>query len=220
MFKFCKIFRKNLQKVKNLKDLCNSCIKFQNRIENMKKFLLIVSLIASMFIMSACDTMEGPSPIDTAAIGGDASKLGDEDLSDGGNIADGLEQRGLNDSGANFDPENINPEDIVATVYFTFNQYAIPASERENVKKAAQYFKANPDKVCLIGHTDWYGTEEYNTLLSDKRCKAVQEYMLGLGVDGGKVETIARGEQGSVVDVAKDSPEAKNDRRVDIVKVK
>ena len=184
----------------------------------MKKILFIATLFASMFFMSACDTMDGPSPTDTAAIGGE-SALGDDNLSDAA-VADGLKERDLNDSASNFDPENINPEDIVATVYFKFNQYAISGSERENVKKAAEYFKSNPDKVYLVGHTDWYGTEEYNMLLSDKRCKAVQEYMLGLGVDAGKVETIARGEQGSVVDVAKDSPEAKNDRRVDIVKVK
>ena len=187
----------------------------------MKKLLLIASLIASLFLMSACDSMEGPSPLDTAAAGGDSSAMGSgDDLSDGGALQDGLKERGLNDSAANFDPENINPEDIVGTIYFGFNQYAVAGSERENVKKAAEYFKSNPDKVYLVGHTDWYGTEEYNMLLSDKRCKAVQEYMLGLGVDAGKVETIARGEQGSVVDVAKDSPEAKNDRRVDIVKVK
>jgi outer membrane protein OmpA-like peptidoglycan-associated protein len=72
----------------------------------------------------------------------------------------------------------------------------------------------------LVGHTDWYGTEEYNVLLSDKRCKAVQEYMAGSGLDAGSIETVARGEQGSVVDVAKDSAEAKYDRRVDIVKIK
>ena len=137
-------------------------------------------------------------------------------------FSDGLQQRdsGLN-GGLGFDPENINPEDIVSTIYFGFNQYAIAGSERENVKKAAEFFKANPNmKVYLVGHTDWYGTEEYNMLLSDKRCKSVQEYMLGLGVNGDKLETVARGEQGAVVDVAKDSPEAKHDRRVDIVKVK
>ena len=87
--------------------------------------------------------------------------------------------------------------------------------------KAAAFFKANPNmKVYLVGHTDWYGTEEYNMLLSDKRCKSVQDYMLGLGMDGSKIETVARGEQGAVVDVAKDSPEAKHDRRVDIVKMR
>lgn len=188
----------------------------------MKKFLLIASLAASLFLMSACDSMEGPSPLDTASAGGDSSsQLGGDDLSDGGKLADGLNQRGLNDSAAGFDPENINPEDIVSTIYFGFNQYAIPASERDNVKKAAEFFKANPNmKIYLVGHTDWYGTEEYNMLLSDKRCKSVQEYMVGLSIDPSKIETIARGEQGAVVDVAKDSPEAKHDRRVDIVKVK
>ncbi len=188
----------------------------------MKKLLLIASLMASLFLMSACDSMEGPSPLDTAAAGGDSSAIGGgDDLSDGGALQDGLKERGLNDSAANFDPENINPEDIVSTIYFGFNQYAVAGSERENVKKAADFFKANPNmKVYLVGHTDWYGTEEYNMLLSDKRCKAVQEYMLGSGLDAGKIETIARGEQGSIVDVAKDSVEAKNDRRVDIVKVK
>lgn len=189
----------------------------------MKKIFLIASLAASLFLMSACDSMEGPSPLDTAATGGDASsRLGGDDLSDAnGNLADGLNQRGLNDSAAGFDPENINPEDIVSTIYFGFNQYAISPSERENVKKAADFFKANPNmKVYLVGHTDWYGTEEYNMLLSDKRCKSVQEYMVGLSLDPAKIETIARGEQGAVVDVAKDSPEAKHDRRVDIVKVK
>jgi hypothetical protein len=41
-----------------------------------------------------------------------------------------------------------------------------------------------------------------------------------LGLDASRVEIIARGELGSAVDVAKDSPEAKNDRRVEIVKFK
>lgn len=191
----------------------------------MKKLLLIASLAVSMFLMSACDSMDGPSPLDTAAAGGtnNASALGGDDLSDpnGGGLSDGLQARGFNDSAAGFDPENINPEDIVGTIYFGFNQYAISPSERGNVKKAAEFFKANANmRVYLVGHTDWYGTEEYNMLLSDKRCKAVQEYMLGLGVDASKVETVARGEQGAVVDVAKDSPEAKHDRRVDIVKMK
>ena len=186
----------------------------------MKKFLLVASLVASLFLMSACDSMEGPSPLDTVSAGGDANALGDDQLIDNQAAADGLKERGIND-GADFDPENINPEDIVSTIYFGFNQYAISGAERENVKKAAEFFKNNPNmKVILVGHTDWYGTEEYNTLLSDKRCKAVQEYMLAVGTDASKIETIARGEQGSIVDVAKDSAEAKNDRRVDIVKQK
>ena len=118
-----------------------------------------------------------------------------------------------------FDPENINPEDIVVTIYFGFDQYAVASSERPNVKKAADFFASNPDfKIVLVGHTDWYGTEEYNMLLSDKRAKAVADYMSALGIGAERVEIIPRGEAGAAMDVAKTSPEAKHDRRVDIVR--
>ncbi|MBE6413329.1 MAG: hypothetical protein E7035_02100 [Verrucomicrobiaceae bacterium] len=188
----------------------------------MKKFLTVASFIVAMFVMTGCESMSDPSPLDTNASGGagSSSALGGGNLVDNGDgLADGLKDRGVD--GLPFDPENLNPEDIVSTIYFGFNQYAVAPSERENVKKAADFFKANPNvKVYLVGHTDWYGTEEYNVLLSDKRCKAVQEYMVGSGLNAGSIETVARGEQGSVVDVAKDSSEAKKDRRVDIVKVR
>lgn len=89
------------------------------------------------------------------------------------------------------------------------------------VKRAVDFYASNPDfKVVLVGHTDWYGTEEYNMLLSDKRCKAVQDYAASLGLDVSRIEIIARGEAGAAIDVAKDSPEAKHDRRVDVVKFK
>ena len=57
-------------------------------------------------------------------------------------------------------------------------------------------------------------------LLSDKRCRAVSDYMGNIGTDPSRIEIIARGEAGATMDVAKNSPEAKKDRRVDIVKVK
>ena len=58
----------------------------------------------------------------------------------------------------------------------------------------------------------------YNMLLSDKRAKAVADYMSALGIGAERVEIIPRGEAGAAMDVAKTSPEAKHDRRVDIVK--
>ena len=185
----------------------------------MKKAITLATVAFSMFILSACDSIDKPTPGDTLA-GASSNELNPNGLPGDGSLGDaGLPERGINEAG--FDPENINPEDIVSTIYFGFNQYAISGAERENVKKAAEFFKNNPNmKIILVGHTDWYGTEEYNTLLSDKRCKAVQEYMLAVGTDASKIETIARGEQGATIDVAKDSAEAKNDRRVDIVKQK
>lgn len=187
----------------------------------MKKIIALTALAFSMFFLAACDSMDGPSPLDTRA-GNANNELNPGGLpSDAAMYADsGLQERGINGLNA-FDPENIKPEDIVVTVYFGFDQYAVAPSERENVKTAVDFFSSNPDfKVVLVGHTDWYGTEEYNMLLSDKRAKAIFDYMANLGIGPERIEIIARGEAGAAMDVAKDSSQAKYDRRVDIVKFK
>lgn len=186
----------------------------------MKKVLTLAAIALSIFFLTACDSMDGPSPLDTRA-SGSANELNPDNLPGDSSMADaGLPGRGINDMGG-FDPDNIKPEDIVETIYFGFDQYAVAAGEREKIKKAADFYASNPDfKVVLVGHTDWYGTEEYNMLLSDKRCKAVQDYATSLGLDPSRIEIIARGEAGSAIDVAKDSAEAKRDRRVEIVKFK
>ena len=186
----------------------------------MIKAFTLAAVAFSMFFLAACDSMDGPSPLDTRA-SSSSNELNPGDLPGDANLSDaGLASRGINELGA-FDPDNIKPEDIVETIYFGFDQYAVAAGERGKVKRAVDFYASNPDfKVVLVGHTDWYGTEEYNMLLSDKRCKAVQDYAASLGLDVSRIEIIARGEAGAAIDVAKDSPEAKHDRRVDVVKFK
>ncbi len=188
----------------------------------MKKIITIATLALSLFYLPACDSLDSPSPLDTRASGNATGDINPDNLpGDAGLEADsGLQGRGINALGS-FDPDNINPEDIVCTIYFGFNQYAVASGERGKLKAAADYYASNPDyRVVFVGHTDWYGTEEYNMLLSDKRCKAVQDYMTSLGLAPERSEVIARGEAGATMDVAKNSPEAKKDRRVDVVKFK
>ena len=128
----------------------------------MKKIIALTALAFSMFMLAACDSMDGPSPLDTRA-GGTGNELNPGGLpSDAAMMADsGLQERSINSMDA-FDPENINPEDIVVTIYFGFDQYAVASSERPNVKKAADFFASNPDfKIDLVGHTDWYGRVQH-----------------------------------------------------------
>ena len=78
-------------------------------------------------------------------------------------------------------------------------------------KKKAKPLPASPNFFKLF-------LSEFYMLLSDKRAKAVADYMSALGIGAERVEIIPRGEAGAAMDVAKTSPEAKHDRRVDIVK--
>jgi len=186
----------------------------------MKKLLTLAIASLSMFFLAACDSMDSPSPLDTRAANASGTLNPDNLPEDASMGADsGLADRGMDNAGMDY--ENINPEDIVCTVYFGFDQYAVASSERAKVQAAVKYADENPNaKLILVGHTDWWGTEEYNLLLSDKRCNAVAEYMGSLGIAAERMQNVGRGEAGATLDAAKDSLEAKHDRRVEIVKVK
>ncbi len=187
----------------------------------MKKIINIALVSLFAFALAACDSLDAPSPLDTKSSNAAGEFNGDMPGDSSGLGADqGLQEREVEGVGGSFNPESIRPEDVVCTVYFGFDKYAVESGERGKVKQAVDFFAANPNfKIILVGHTDWWGTEEYNMLLSDKRCKAVADYMAGVGADVSQMESIPRGELGAVVDAAKNSPEARHDRRVEIVKI-
>ena len=197
----------------------------------MKKLISFFAVAAAVMLMSGCDSYDKPQPIDTraSAVGGfNGANIGDPFGDENGDISSdynkGMDRDpsmagGAGGEGVNW--ENIDPADIVETIYFGFDQYAIPQEERAKAKNVANFMKSDPGaKVALVAHTDWYGTEEYNLVLSDKRGASVQAYLKNLGVENSRSEIVARGKNGATNDVAKNSPEAKRDRRVDVVRLK
>lgn len=55
---------------------------------------------------------------------------------------------------------------------------------------------AEPDARILIeGHCDERGTSEYNLALGERRAQVVQDYLMGLGVGGGRMTTVSYGEE-------------------------
>jgi OOP family OmpA-OmpF porin len=67
---------------------------------------------------------------------------------------------------------------------------AIPALD-----EAARVMNMHPDlKVEIQGHTDNVGSPEYNQKLSERRAKAVQDYLIGAGIDSNRLEAVGYGE--------------------------
>ena len=196
----------------------------------MKKLISFFAIIAAVLFMAGCESYDKPQPIDTRATAAgnfSGADIGDTFGDENGGISSAYNKdmdrdpsmAGAGGEGVNW--ENIDPADIVETIYFGFDQYAIPQEERGKAKNVANFMNANPGaKVALVAHTDWYGTEEYNLVLSDKRGAAVQSYLKSLGVSNARSEVVARGKNGATNDVAKNSAEAKRDRRVDVVNLK
>jgi len=74
----------------------------------------------------------------------------------------------------------------------------------------------NIGKVDIIGHTSDEGADAYNLDLSQKRAKAVGEYLTSHGVDAGRLQSKGLGETQPIADNATAAGREKN-RRVEFL---
>jgi OOP family OmpA-OmpF porin len=81
-------------------------------------------------------------------------------------------------------------------VHFDFDKSTLKPEAQAILKRNVQMLKDNPNaKVRLAGYTSASGTEAYNQALSERRAKAVQEYLINEGViTPGRLSTIGYGE--------------------------
>jgi peptidoglycan-associated lipoprotein len=63
------------------------------------------------------------------------------------------------------------------------------------VQAVADFMRSSRDNVIIAGFTDERGTEEYNRGLGERRALAVREKLIGLGISGGRVQTVSFGEE-------------------------
>jgi outer membrane protein OmpA-like peptidoglycan-associated protein len=81
-------------------------------------------------------------------------------------------------------------------VHFDFDKSTLNPEAQTILKRNIQLLKDNPKaKVRIAGYTSASGTEAYNQKLSERRAKAVQEYLINEGiVTPDRISTIGYGE--------------------------
>jgi len=81
-------------------------------------------------------------------------------------------------------------------VHFDFDKSTLKPEAKTILKRNIQILKDNPKaKVRIAGYTSASGTEEYNQKLSERRAKAVQEFLINEGViTPDRLSTIGFGE--------------------------
>ena len=68
-------------------------------------------------------------------------------------------------------------------VHFDFDKSTLKPEAQEILKRNIQLLKDNPKaQVRIAGYTSAAGTEEYNQKLSERRAKAVEEYLINEGI--------------------------------------
>lgn len=80
-------------------------------------------------------------------------------------------------------------------VYFATDVAVIDESSKSKLDEAAAYLAATPDaRIEITGHADNRGSEAYNIVLASQRAEAVRQYLLGKGVEAGRLSTLSMGE--------------------------
>lgn len=86
--------------------------------------------------------------------------------------------------------------DNLFPIYFDFDQYGIRSDMTEVMVKNAEHMQSVPGGAIVIeGNTDDRGTNEYNLALGERRAMAAKQYLVDLGVDASRIQTISYGEE-------------------------
>ncbi len=102
------------------------------------------------------------------------------------------------------------------SMQFDFNRATLRPENRELLSRIAGILLTLKGfGIYVYGHTDDVGTEAYNLDLSEKRARAVRDYLVEAGIDGSSITTKGFGKSRPLVDATDAISRAKN-RRVEI----
>ena len=100
-------------------------------------------------------------------------------------------------------------------VFFGFDRYDLTAEAQAQLQKQATWLKTYPQyRFVIEGHCDERGTREYNLALGERRATAVKNYLVALGIDVGRMQTISYGKERPAVLGSDEAAWAQNRRAV------
>ena len=179
--------------------------------KHVSKLLGLSTAVAALLLSACAKKPVRPDPTTTAMGPGTNNMVNPDSIAlPGENI--NLEQR----------PEGTLDQagkSVVEPIYFALDRYAVAPAERPKLQNALKWLQDNPGKnLVLVGFCDWRGTAEYNLGLGENRANSVKRYLVSLGADASRLETLSKGsteakQGGSDAEWAKD-------RRVDFVELK
>ncbi len=104
-----------------------------------------------------------------------------------------------------------------SAVLFGFDQSNLSADAKATIDKLVTVLNTYPDTdIEIQGHTDSKGADSYNQALSERRAKAVSDYLLASRIDGARITTKGFGESMPKYDNETEEGRAQN-RRVEFL---
>lgn len=105
---------------------------------------------------------------------------------------------------------------VLRGVNFDFDKANIRSDAKPILDEAASTLKKEGTiSIVAEGHTDSKGTDAYNLGLSERRAKAVKEYLVKAGISANRIEVVGKGESDPVASNDTEDGRAQN-RRVEL----
>ncbi|MCD6499065.1 MAG: OmpA family protein [Deltaproteobacteria bacterium] len=105
--------------------------------------------------------------------------------------------------------------EIKQKIYFDFNKARIKPVSFEVLNQVAQVLVDHSTmRVRIEGHTDSRGSSRYNRRLSRRRARSVRRYLIGKGVDPGRLTAVGYGED-RPIDTNRTAAGRERNRRVE-----
>lgn len=109
---------------------------------------------------------------------------------------------------------------VVKGVTFDYKKWDIKEEFNSNLSNVVEILQNNPDmKIRIEGHTDNIGSMDYNIDLSQKRARAVKNYLVGKGIQESRITTAGFGFKHPIAPNDTEAGRALN-RRAEIVPIK
>jgi peptidoglycan-associated lipoprotein len=170
----------------------------------MNRVLASVAVFGGALALSACKTTAPdtlpPDPVPTTSPNNGGGQTGNLGPTVG--------------SQAHFE-QAVNGQNVIL---FDTDRYNIDSVDAAALQTQAQYLARHPSVTITIeGHCDERGTREYNLALGERRANAAKNYLVSLGVDSGRIQTVSYGKERPVALGSDAGSWAQNRRAVSVV---
>jgi peptidoglycan-associated lipoprotein len=103
-------------------------------------------------------------------------------------------------------------------VFFELDKTDLSQTARQTLDRQAAWLKRYPSvRVTIEGNCDERGTREYNIALGARRANSIRAYLVALGIDSGRIQTVSYGAERPAVLGTGEAVWSQNRRGVTVV---